>query len=163
GLLELRRIAPTVAVSPLPLVQVLEGLRAAGFSPAAEDTGGAVLDLTDRGRRINPRRRTASGLPPEPDPKQRAALAARLPGGTARCTGCRCTGSPASPWSTTEQPGRGSAWVVRGGGSGSPTHDRVLAGPCGEPVVHRVLHQRDQGLLGRLPVAGVAADDRDRR
>jgi hypothetical protein len=81
GLLELRRIAPTVAVSPLPLVQVLEGLRAAGFSPAAEDTGGAVLDLTDRGRRINPRRRSTSGLPPEPDAKQRAALVSRLRAG----------------------------------------------------------------------------------
>jgi hypothetical protein len=81
ALLELRRIAPTVAVSPLPLVQVLEGLRAAGFSPAAEDTGGAVLDLTDRGRRINPRRRSGGGLPPEPDAKQRAALVSRLRAG----------------------------------------------------------------------------------
>ncbi|HZG92136.1 MAG TPA: helicase-associated domain-containing protein, partial [Pseudonocardia sp.] len=32
GELELRRIAPTVAVSPLPLVEVLAGLRVAGFS-----------------------------------------------------------------------------------------------------------------------------------
>ncbi|MBW0118661.1 helicase-associated domain-containing protein, partial [Pseudonocardia abyssalis] len=36
--LELRRIAPTVVVSPLPLVELLDGLRAAGFTPAAEDT-----------------------------------------------------------------------------------------------------------------------------
>jgi Helicase conserved C-terminal domain len=84
-LLELRRIAPTVAVSPLPLVQVLEVLRAAGFSPAAEDTGGAVLDLTDRGRRISPRRRgsSSSGLPPEPDTAQRAALVSRMRAGEA--------------------------------------------------------------------------------
>ncbi|MGH3570041.1 MAG: helicase-associated domain-containing protein, partial [Pseudonocardia sp.] len=67
--LELRRIAPTVAVSPLPLAELLEGLRGAGFSPAAEDTGGAVLDLADRGRRTSSRRRvTERGGPlPEPD------------------------------------------------------------------------------------------------
>lgn len=84
GELELRRIAPTVAVSPLPLIEVLAGLRAAGFTPAAEDTGGVVLDLTDRGRRTSPRRRsTAAGLPPEPDPAQRAALVSRMRAGEA--------------------------------------------------------------------------------
>jgi peptidoglycan hydrolase-like protein with peptidoglycan-binding domain len=84
GPLELRRIAPTVVVSPLPLVQVLDGLRAAGFSPAAEDTGGAVLDLTDRGRRISPRRRgSAPGLPPEPDAAQRVSLVSRMRAGEA--------------------------------------------------------------------------------
>jgi hypothetical protein len=85
GELELRRIAPTVAVSPLPLVEVLAGLRVAGFSPAAEDTGGAVLDLSDRGRRAAPRRRgiAGSGLPPEPDPAQLAALVSRMRAGEA--------------------------------------------------------------------------------
>lgn len=85
GELELRRIAPTVVVSPLPLVEVLDALRGAGFSPAAEDTGGAVLDLTDRGRRTAPRRRPASrvGLPPEPDPEQLAALVSRMRAGDA--------------------------------------------------------------------------------
>src|SRR5688500_15615000 len=38
--LELRRIAPTVVVSPLPLVELMDALRAAGFSPAAEDPAG---------------------------------------------------------------------------------------------------------------------------
>jgi hypothetical protein len=82
--LELRRIAPTVAVSPLPLIEVMAGLRAAGFSPAAEDTGGVVLDLTDRGRRAAPRRRgPAAGLPPEPDQAQRLALVSRMRAGEA--------------------------------------------------------------------------------
>ncbi|MEU6699318.1 helicase-associated domain-containing protein [Pseudonocardia sp. NPDC046786] len=58
--LGLRRIAPTVLVSSLPLAEVLDGLRAAGFSPAAEDSGGAVLDLAARGRRAESRRRGAS-------------------------------------------------------------------------------------------------------
>jgi hypothetical protein len=84
GGLELRRIAPTVAVSPLPLIEVVEGLRAAGFTPTAEDTGGAVLDLTDRGRRVAPRRRgPAAGLPPEPDATQRNALVSRMRAGEA--------------------------------------------------------------------------------
>ncbi|WNV82011.1 helicase-associated domain-containing protein [Umezawaea sp. Da 62-37] len=50
--LELRKIAPTVLVSPLVLADVLDGLRAAGFAPAAEGADGRVLDLRARARRI---------------------------------------------------------------------------------------------------------------
>ncbi|MBW0137755.1 helicase-associated domain-containing protein [Pseudonocardia abyssalis] len=82
--LELRRIAPTVVVSPLPLVELLDGLRAAGFTPAAEDTGGAVLDLAARGRRTTPARRSPErGLPPQPDPAQLTALVSRMRAGDA--------------------------------------------------------------------------------
>ena len=72
-------------MSPLPLVELLDALRAAGFSPAAEDTGGAVLDLTDRGRRTAPRRRPATrvGVPPEPGAEQLAALVSRMRAGDA--------------------------------------------------------------------------------
>lgn len=92
--LELRRIAPTVLVSPLPLAELLDGLRAAGFSPAAEDP--AVLDLlADRGRRVEPRRpavrRTA---PPEPDADQLAALVARMRSGDALAGVRRSVGEP---------------------------------------------------------------------
>ena len=52
---ELRKIAPTVLVSPVPLADVLDGLRAAGFAPAAEGPDGRVLDLRPSGRRIPPR------------------------------------------------------------------------------------------------------------
>ncbi|MFC5054732.1 helicase-associated domain-containing protein [Saccharothrix xinjiangensis] len=64
--LELRRIAPTVLVSPLPLAEVLDALRAAGFAPAAEGPDGRVLDLRERGRRIagKGRRRPAPPTPP---------------------------------------------------------------------------------------------------
>jgi hypothetical protein len=57
--LELRRIAPTVLVSPLPLADVLDGLRSAGFAPAAEGPDGQVLDLRPGGRRTTPRQRSA--------------------------------------------------------------------------------------------------------
>jgi hypothetical protein len=95
--LELRRIAPTVAVSSLPLAELLDGLRAAGFSPAAEDTGGAVLDLGERGRRVAPRRRTAerAGPPPEPDAGQLAALVSRMRAGDA-LAGVRRGATPTS-------------------------------------------------------------------
>ncbi|TCK20066.1 helicase-associated domain-containing protein [Pseudonocardia endophytica] len=82
--LDLRRIAPTVVVSTLPLADVLEGLRTAGFSPAAEDSGGAVLDLRSRGRRAEPRRRGrgASGPVTETNPARQAEdLVARLRSG----------------------------------------------------------------------------------
>jgi Helicase conserved C-terminal domain len=95
--LELRRIAPTVLVSPLPLVDLLDGLREAGFSPAAEDTGGAVLDLSDRGRRTAPRRRALSRTgPPEPDPEQLAALVSRMRAGDALAGVRRAAPAPAT-------------------------------------------------------------------
>lgn len=49
--LGLRQIAPTVAVSSLPMPKVLAGLRAAGFLPAAEDESGAVIAAGYTGRR----------------------------------------------------------------------------------------------------------------
>ena len=43
--LSLRLIAPTVVVSDAPVNRVLETLRAAGYSPAAEAAGGAMIAL----------------------------------------------------------------------------------------------------------------------
>lgn len=67
--LELRRIAPTVLVSPVPLADVLEELRGAGFAPAAEDANGQVLDLRPAGLRLpapaRQRRPVAGTLLPE--------------------------------------------------------------------------------------------------
>ncbi len=60
--LELRKIAPTVLISPVPLADVLEELRGAGFAPAAEDANGQVLDLRPVGLRLPaPARRRAVG------------------------------------------------------------------------------------------------------
>ncbi len=63
--LELRRIAPTVLVSPEPLAEVLAALRDAGLAPVAEDDTGGVLELRPRGRRTAARRpeRTVNGAP----------------------------------------------------------------------------------------------------
>jgi hypothetical protein len=67
--LELRRIAPTVLVSPVPLGDVLEELRGAGFAPVAEDAHGQVLDLRPAGLRLpapaRPRRTVSGALSPE--------------------------------------------------------------------------------------------------
>ncbi|WP_349270781.1 DNA-binding protein [Mycolicibacterium parafortuitum] len=49
---ELRLLAPTVAVSQAPISEVLNALRDAGFAPAAEDTTGAIVDLRSRGARV---------------------------------------------------------------------------------------------------------------
>lgn len=81
---ELRRIAPTVLVSALPLVELMSAMRTAGFSPAAEDTGGSVLDLSERGRRTAPRRQgTRLSGPPELDDAQVGALVSRMRAGDA--------------------------------------------------------------------------------
>jgi hypothetical protein len=51
GVLGLRRIAPTVAVSTAPVARVLDVLRDAGHAPSAESADGAVLTLeADRPR-----------------------------------------------------------------------------------------------------------------
>jgi Helicase conserved C-terminal domain len=50
--LELRLLAPTVAVSQAPIGDVLAGLRDAGFAPAAEDSSGTIVDLRTRGARV---------------------------------------------------------------------------------------------------------------
>jgi len=43
--LGLRLIAPTVLVSEVPVARLLEGLRTAGYSPAAEGPGGALVTI----------------------------------------------------------------------------------------------------------------------
>ncbi|EUA17727.1 helicase conserved C-terminal domain protein [Mycobacterium kansasii 662] len=52
GDLQLRALAPTVAVSPAPVAEVLTALRHAGFAPAAEDSTGAIVDVRPRGARV---------------------------------------------------------------------------------------------------------------
>ncbi|PVZ13099.1 helicase-associated domain-containing protein [Actinomycetospora cinnamomea] len=80
--LELRRIAPTVLVSPQPLVEVLDALRAAGLSPVAEDDVGGVLDLRPRGKRAPARRpERAHGGTPSLSDDQVTALVAQLRAG----------------------------------------------------------------------------------
>lgn len=43
--LALRIIAPTVAIADVPVTRLLEGLRGAGYSPAAEGPGGALVTI----------------------------------------------------------------------------------------------------------------------
>ena len=50
--LEMRLLAPTVAVSQAPISEVLAGLRDAGFAPAAEDSTGTIVDIRARGARV---------------------------------------------------------------------------------------------------------------
>lgn len=57
--LQLRRIAETVLISPLPLSDVVDGLRSAGFAPVAEGPDGQVLDLRANARRVRGKSRTA--------------------------------------------------------------------------------------------------------
>ncbi|MDX1887247.1 helicase-associated domain-containing protein [Mycolicibacterium sp. 120270] len=50
--LEMRLLAPTVAVSQAPISDVLAVLRSAGFAPAAEDSTGTIVDIRARGARV---------------------------------------------------------------------------------------------------------------
>ncbi len=65
--LQLRALAPTVAVSPAPIAEVLVALRKAGFAPAAEDSTGSIVDVRPRGARVpTPARRRPYHPPPRP-------------------------------------------------------------------------------------------------
>lgn len=94
--LELRRIAPTVLVSPLPLADVVETLRAAGFTPVAEGPDGNVLDLRESGRRVRGKNRPAppAGLA-RPGDEQLAEIVGQLRAGDRAGTARR--GSAVSP------------------------------------------------------------------
>lgn len=64
---ELRALAPTVAVSPVPIADVLAALRTAGFAPAAEDSSGSIVDVRPRGARVaTPQRRRPHRPAPRP-------------------------------------------------------------------------------------------------
>jgi Helicase conserved C-terminal domain len=65
--LQLRALAPTVAVSPAPIAEVLTVLRAAGFAPAAEDSSGAIVDVRPHGARVaTPQQRRPYRTPSRP-------------------------------------------------------------------------------------------------
>jgi hypothetical protein len=59
--LRLRRLAPTVVVSPVELEEVLAVLRAQGYAPAAEAPDGALLVAGPAARRTAARPRPARG------------------------------------------------------------------------------------------------------
>ncbi len=77
--LEMRLLAPTVAVSQAPISEVLAALRDAGFAPAAEDSTGAIVDIRARGARVPaPPRRRAPRLAPTPTSQTLGAIVAVL-------------------------------------------------------------------------------------
>ncbi len=77
--LQLRALAPTVAVSPAPIAEVLTALRAAGFAPAAEDSSGSVVDVRPRGARMaTPQQRRPYRPAPRPNTDSLNAVVAVL-------------------------------------------------------------------------------------
>jgi hypothetical protein len=77
--LELRRIAPTVLVSPLPLADILDDLRKAGFAPAAEGADGEVVDLRVSGHRLPVTGRARrTGMPNPPSDERLRDIVARV-------------------------------------------------------------------------------------
>lgn len=78
--LELRLVAPTVAVSQAAISEVLAVLRNAGLAPAAEDASGAIVDLRARGARVpTPQhRRFFRPLPAAPNRDTLAAVVSVL-------------------------------------------------------------------------------------
>ncbi|CQD03034.1 DNA-binding protein [Mycobacterium europaeum] len=76
---QLRALAPTVAVSPAPIAEVLLALRAAGFAPAAEDSTGAIVDVRPQGARVpTPQQRRPYRPMPRPNNESLNAVVAVL-------------------------------------------------------------------------------------
>jgi hypothetical protein len=77
--LEMRLLAPTVAVSLAPIADVLAALRQAGLAPAAEDATGTIVDLRARGARVpTPPRRRAHRSTSSPTNQTLGAIVAVL-------------------------------------------------------------------------------------
>lgn len=78
--LEMRLLAPTVAVSQAPISEVLAALRQAGFAPAAEDSTGTIVDIRARGARVPAPsgRRRSYRLAPTPTSQTLSAIVAVL-------------------------------------------------------------------------------------
>ncbi|MCK8615405.1 helicase-associated domain-containing protein [Gordonia sp. C13] len=68
--LALRALAPTVAISPSEVREVIDQLRAAGFAPAGEDSTGAVVDLRERGSRVTVSRARRQAQPRRSAPSE---------------------------------------------------------------------------------------------
>ncbi len=76
---QLRALAPTVAVSPAPIAEVLAALRTAGFAPAAEDSSGSIVDIRPHGARVaTPQRRRPYRPTPRPSAETLDAVVAVL-------------------------------------------------------------------------------------
>ncbi|GAB17700.1 hypothetical protein GOEFS_037_00030 [Gordonia effusa NBRC 100432] len=78
--LALRALAPTVAVSGASVRDVIDELRSAGFTPAGEDSSGALVDLRPQGSRIRDTRapRQVDPRRPAPTPAQLKQIVARI-------------------------------------------------------------------------------------
>jgi Helicase conserved C-terminal domain len=77
--LQLRVLAPTVAISQAPISEVLAALREAGFAPAAEDSTGTIVDIRARGARVpTPQRRRPHRPIPRPSSETLSAVVAVL-------------------------------------------------------------------------------------
>jgi hypothetical protein len=77
--LQLRVLAPTVAISQAPITEVLAALRMAGFAPAAEDSTGTIVDVRARGARVPaPQRRRTHRAIPRPSSETLSAVVAVL-------------------------------------------------------------------------------------
>ncbi|GAB1644719.1 helicase-associated domain-containing protein [Krasilnikovia sp. MM14-A1259] len=70
--LALRRIAPTVMVTPFPVARLLGALREAGYAPVAEDAGGAAVLTRPKVRRSAPRTPLAAKVADQAAPLQLA-------------------------------------------------------------------------------------------
>ncbi len=66
--LQVRMLAPTVAVSQAPIADVLAALRQAGFVPAAEDSSGTIVDIRTHGARVPAPTGRRRGYRPAPTP-----------------------------------------------------------------------------------------------
>lgn len=77
--LDMRLLAPTVAVSQVPIGEVLAALRKAGFAPAAEDSSGTIVDIRARGARVPPPQLRRTHRPtPNPSSQTLGAIVAVL-------------------------------------------------------------------------------------
>ena len=107
--LGLRRIAPTVVISRLPMAELLDGLRAAGFAPAAEGPDGRIVISRPEAHRTPARVRSAAADPAAIRRGQLRDAVKLVRRGDESARALRLAGGPA----TTFGDGAGVAGLVR--------------------------------------------------
>ncbi|HEY8534162.1 MAG TPA: helicase-associated domain-containing protein [Micromonospora sp.] len=140
--LSLRRLAPTVVVSPHPLGRVLTALREAGYPPVAEDATGAAVLAKPRTRRAPARTPLATTVAvPKLSGPRLLALVEQLRRGDAAARAAR-----RAPESVRAANGRPS-----GGPGAAQAHREALA------VLQQALRDRARVWVGYVDAHGATA------
>lgn len=139
--LGLRRIAPTVVISRLPMAELLDGLRAAGFAPAAEGPDGRIVISRPQAHRTPARVRSAAADPAAIRRGQLRDAVKLVRRGDENARALRLAGAPATTF-----------------GDGAGVEGLVRSAPLILVRLQNAVRDRHRVLLGYVDQQGTPSD-----